>query len=436
MQIQWNQTNQFYQMTSNFASNAYKTNENQSLFTRRRMLEAQDQAKETDAVRVTISAEAMELSQKVKEMERAQQVQATKETGEDNASTEVTEEELYDELVTQVRVWGDATANIRNRYDHKETKEMAEERAAALTELQKLEELQKYEVGRQEKEAQKEAEMAAIQQEEVNRKSSELIMMIESFEEQDDEADIEETSGQEDTKKDETESSNSLMEGNIGASAAKRELGMLGTIQQMETSGTYGLAMNNQSISGFLDERNNIYKMNDEPSISIQEKIKAMSDYIATLVHRDMMEQYFAERIGAETDESAKKKLTAMSQYFMGLDMKEEIKNLSKGRAQALQEKRNAKDLRIAYLGSRHLAMAKRQKKELQELFDEDDILRTQGQDSIANHTQDTAERLEEKLDERDHVDEDELTEEKVEEILSEQEQLNEGEKREDDTIG
>lgn len=120
-----------------------------------------------------------------------------------------------------------------------------------------------------------------------------------------------------------------------------------------------------------------------------------------------------------------------MSQYFMGLDMKEEIKNLSKGRAQALQEKRNAKDLRIAYLGSRHLAMAKRQKKELQELFDEDDILRTQGQDSIANHTQDTAERLEEKLDERDHVDEDELTEE----ILSEQEQLNEEEKREDDTI-
>ena len=55
MQVQWNQTNSFQQLNSQFVNNTYKTKESQSLLTRRRMLEAQDQAKETDAVRMTIS---------------------------------------------------------------------------------------------------------------------------------------------------------------------------------------------------------------------------------------------------------------------------------------------------------------------------------------------------------------------------------------------
>lgn len=428
MQVQWNQVNSFRQLNGQLVNNTYKTKESQSLLTRRRMLEAQDQAKETDAARMTISGEAMELSRQVMEMERAQQTQTLEQIKGESTSPELTEEDLYDELVLQMRVWGDATANIRNQYDHEETKELAEKRAAALTELQKLEQLQKSEAGKQEKEAQKAAELAAMRQEEVNKKSSELIMMIESFEKQEDgEQQAEETSDQKDTQ--ETESNNSFLEGKIGASAAKRELGMLGTISQMEASGAHNLMTNIESIQGLLDERRSIYKMNNEPNISIQEKIKAMSDYVATLVNPDMMRQYFGERIEAETDENAKKKLSMMYDYFMSLDMKNGIENLSKDRAHALQEKRNAKDLRIAHLGSRHLAMTAQQEKELQSLFDEDDILRAQGQGSVADHTEDVAERLQEKLDERDHVDEKEpIEEETTEEILSEKERLEEEE--------
>lgn len=430
MQVQWNQVNSFRQLNGQLVNNTYKTKESQSLLTRRRMLEAQEQAKETDAAKMTISGEAMKLSQQVMEMERAQQTQTLKQIEGESTSSELTEEDLYDELVLQMRVWGDATANIRNQYDHEETKELAEKRAAALTELQKLEQLRKSEAGKQEKEAQKAAELAAIRQEEVNKKSSELIMMIESFEKQDDgEQQAEETSDQKDTQETETESNNSLLEGKIGASAAKRELGMLGTISQMEASGAHNLMTNIESIQGLLDERRSIYKMNNEPNISIQEKIKAMSDYVATLVNPDMMRQYFGERIEAETDENAKKKLSMMYDYFMSLDMKNGIENLSKDRAHALQEKRNAKDLRIAHLGSRHLAMTAQQEKELQSLFDEDDILRAQGQESVADHTEDVAERLQEELDERDHVDEKEsIEEETTEEILSKKERLEEEE--------
>ena len=94
MQVQWNQTNSFQQLNSQFVNNTYKTKESQSLLTRRRMLEAQDQAKETDAVRMTISGEAMELSRQVKEMERAQQAQTLEQIGGQSTSPELTEEAL------------------------------------------------------------------------------------------------------------------------------------------------------------------------------------------------------------------------------------------------------------------------------------------------------------------------------------------------------
>ena len=130
-----------------------------------------------------------------------------------------------------------------------------------------------------------------------------------------------------------------------------------------------------------------------------------MSDYVATLASPDMMRKYFGDRIAAESDEGARKKLEAMSEYFMNLDMKNEIGSLSESRAQALQKKINARDLRIAHLGSRHLVLAEQREKELQSLFDEDDILRAQGQGGVASRTADVAERLQEKLDDRDHID-------------------------------
>lgn len=414
MQIQFHRINQYNQFNSRFASNTHRTNAESSLHSRRRMLETQDEAKETEAVKVTISAEAMELSRRVKEMERAQQAQAVKENSKDNESAQLTDQEIYDELVEQVRFWGDQAANIRNRYDHEETKEMAGERAAALTQLQKLEELQKSETGKLEKEAQKAAELASLQQEEINKKNSELIMMIESFEDQSDEDEAESQDGESETSQEEIDSRSSLMEGEIGAYAAKKELGMLGTIDAVEQSGTDHLADNNQSIRGLLEERKNIYRLINDSGSSIQEKIEAMSNYVGTLADHGEMEESFKKRIESECDEKSREKLRAMSDYFLDLDYKNEIESLAKDRAHALQERINARDLRIAHLGSRHLVMAEQQKKELLSLFDEDDIMRAQGQDGITSRTEEIADRLQRKLDERDHVDEDTTADEKI----------------------
>ena len=100
-------------------------------------------------------------------------------------SVELTDEELYEELWAQVKMWGDKTADILHDYNHRETKEMAGERAAALTQMMKLEELQKSEISKMQRDAQRDMVTASMQQEEISRKNSELLMMIESFEKQD-----------------------------------------------------------------------------------------------------------------------------------------------------------------------------------------------------------------------------------------------------------
>lgn len=115
-------------------------------------------------------------------------------------------------------------------------------------------------------------------------------------------------------------------------------------------------------------------------------------------------------------------------EYFEGMDMKNGYHDLKEDREFALQERINARDLRIAHLGDRHFVLAEQQKKELQSLFDEDDIMRAQGQDSITSRTEEIADRLQDKLDERDHIDEDITADEKIHDKEQQEEEQKSGE--------
>ncbi len=405
MQIPFYQTNQYDHFNSRFVSGVHRTNAATSLHSRRRMMEAQDAAKETESVRVTISGEAMALARQAKEMERLEQYrnadEGASEAGEGSGEpVQLTDEEIYDELLNQVNIWGDKSYALRHDFNHQETAQMAEKRAAALTEMQKLEEMQKSEIGRLQRDAQKAAEQASMQQEEISKKSSELIMMIESFEDQDEE----EARAAEGAENGDAESSGSLMEGESGAMAAKGEMGMLDSLNGMDQSSTFRIEASDHSIKAVEAERLNIYRANDAKNFTIKEKIAEMSDYVIALANNEEVKASFKERIKKETDPEAKKKLGALMDYFENMEMKNGYRDLKRDREFALQERITARDLRIAHLGNRHLAMAERQEKELQSLFDEDDILRAQGQDGVTGRTEDVAERLQEKIDERDHV--------------------------------
>lgn len=417
MQIPFYQTNQYSHFNNRFVGSAHGTTNNSSLHARRRMMEAQDAAKETESVRVTISGEAMALARQAKEMERLEQYrnadEGASETGEGSGEpVQLTDEEIYDELLNQVNIWGDKSYALRHDFNHQETAQMAEKRAAALTEMQKLEEMQKSEIGRLQRDAQKAAEQASMQQEEISKKSSELIMMIESFEDQDEE----EAKAAEGAENGDAESSGSLMEGEPGAMAAKGEMGMLDSLNGMDQSSTFRIEASDHSIKAVEAERLNIYRANDAKNFTIKEKIAEMSDYVIALANNEEVKASFKERIKKETDPEAKKKLGALMDYFENMEMKNGYRDLKRDREFALQERITARDLRIAHLGNRHLAMAERQEKELQSLFDEDDILRAQGQDGVTGRTEDVAERLQEIIDERDHVDGDTTLDEEIRE--------------------
>ncbi len=417
MQIPFYQTNQYDHFNSRFVSGVHRTNAATSLHSRRRMMEAQDAAKETESVRVTISGEAMALARQAKEMERLEQYrnaeESASEAGEESGEpVQLTDEEIYDELLNQVNIWGDKSYALRHDFNHQETAQMAEKRAAALTEMQKLEEMQKSEIGRLQRDAQKAAEQASMQQEEISKKSSELIMMIESFEDQDEE----EAKAAEGAENGDAESSGSLMEGEPGAMAAKGEMGMLDSLNGMDQSSTFRIEASDHSIKAVEAERLNIYRANDAKNFTIKEKIAEMSHYVIALANNEEVKASFKERIKEETDPEAKKKLGALMDYFENMEMRNGYRDLKRDREFALQERITARDLRIAHLGNRHLVMAERQEQELQSLFDEDDILRAQGQDGVTGRTEDVAERLQEKIDERDHVDGDTAPDEEIRE--------------------
>ncbi len=450
MQMQLNQVNRFNHFSNHYVTNAYGTNTNVSMHSRRRMMESQEKAQESEAVRVTISGEAMELARQAKAMERLDDyMKAQKSETESDApdqeeeKVQLTDEELYDELLDQVKIWGDKSHDLLHNFNHKETAEMAEKSAAALHEMQNLEEMQKAEISKIQREAQKAAEMASMQQEEISRKNSELIMMIESFEDQEEEAEkaAEGEGGEKEAEQTEAAPAGSMMAGEFGAMAVKGELGVLDTINSMDQSSAYRTKISDESIKAVETERKNIYRANASENFTMKEKLSAMEDFVCALANKDEVKKSFEQRIEKEQNPEAKKKLEAMLEYFKTLNMKNGFHTLEEDREFALQERITARDLRIAHLGDNHFSMAEHQKRELQSLL-EANILKSQGQNSVLDRMEDVSKRLQEKLDERDHIDE-ELTpdeeirdQEEQEELKSEEalESKNELEKNESET--
>lgn len=406
MQIQFHQVKQLNHLGLHISGSHLKRSTDTSLHARRRMLKAQDEAKETEAARLTLSSEAMKLAHQAKEIDRIEQLinsdAQNVQTADADAQEEMvhlTDEEIYDELLNQMNIWGDKSSALLDRYDHKETAEMVEEKAAALNGMQKLEQLRKSALEKAQAQAQADSETFSMQQEDINKKNAELIMMLESFKGQDDEEDEESASvnqkEEEDARQDDAGS------GSILLSAAESEMNMLGEIEDART--LHSVSENNNAIKCIEDERISIYRAIGAENFNLKDKIALMSDFVCTLGDGKEIKESFQKRIENETDESAKKKLTAMMDYFNGLTMKNVYHDLKQEREYALQGKINARDLRIAYLGNRNLMFAGREEA-LQEQAGVENFIRKQGQGYVAGYAQEISERLQKLLDDRDHI--------------------------------
>ena len=138
-----------------------------------------------------------------------------------------------------------------------------------------------------------------------------------------------------------------------------------------------------------------------------------MEDFVCSLANNEEVKESFKQRIRVEEDPEVREKLEAKMKYFNSLPMKGGLYALKEDREYALQERITARDLRIAHLGDNHFSMAERQKSELQSIFEEN-ILKSQGQNSVLNRMEDITERLQEKLDERDQIEEDTAPDEEI----------------------
>ena len=444
MQMQINQVHPVNHFNNHFATKAYKTDTTVSVLSRRRMIESREEAQKMEAATMTLSAEAMALmrqdaakvplkfarSSKAPETE---QIDTSEQKAKEEETVQLTDEELYDELLNQVKIWGDKSNDLLHDYNHKENAEMVEKKLAALKEMRQLAEAQKSEMSKKQREAQKAAETASMQQEEISRKNSELLMMIESFEDQDEE-NAKTADQKQDAEKEETKATDNRMEGRFGAVAVRGELGVLDTINAMDQSSTERIEASDQAIKGVELERKNIGRANAAENFTIKEKIAAMEDFVCSLASNEEVKESFKQRIRVEEDPEVREKLEAKMKYFNSLPMKGGLYALKEDREYALQERITARDLRIAHLGDNHFSMAERQKSELQSVYEEN-ILRSLGQNSVLNRMEDISERLQEKLDERDQIDKDTETDEEIRDNGEKDEVLNQEENDEKDEV-
>ena len=165
MQMQINQAHQFNHFNNHSVKNAYKTDTTVSVYSRRRMIESQEKAQKMEAATMTLSAEAMALIRQEKAAWRlefarsnAPETEAAgtaEQSAGEQETVSLTDEELYDELLNQVKIWGDKSDDLLHDYNHKENAEMVEKRLAALNEIRQLAEMQKSEMSKLQQEAQK-----------------------------------------------------------------------------------------------------------------------------------------------------------------------------------------------------------------------------------------------------------------------------------------
>ena len=166
MQMQINQVHSVNHFNNHFATKAYKTDTSVTVLSRRRMIESREAAQKMEAATMTLSAEAMALMRqdaakvplKFARSSKAPETEET-DTSEQKAKEEenvsLTDEELYDELLNQVKIWGDKSNDLLHDYNHKENAEMVEKKLAALNEMRQLAEAQKSEMRKKQQEAQR-----------------------------------------------------------------------------------------------------------------------------------------------------------------------------------------------------------------------------------------------------------------------------------------
>lgn len=331
---------------------------------KRQLIMEENSQKELDTLKGSISSEAQELRMKKENAEQSQE----------------NEKDSYAEKLSKVE---DNINKIQSSLCRMQTRKTLEEKLEALAELRKLQESQEFNA---KKEEQALAEKSAKQQEEINENNSELLMVLECIEKMEEEDESEDDKKKTDENTEEAETQNDINASEevarIGATAAKRDMHMRDTIEAIRQSGDEKLAQANETIHQIKTELDSLYRMLEDENFSEEEKNQAIAD--------------FSYKVS--------------SSYI----------DLIKLRGEGLQQKENAREIELEYLGSQHLIDARKAKEEMQASISAS-VIQQKLQEVVEKHSEKLEEKVQEEIDERNDITDKEVPKSEEEKTLLEE---------------
>lgn len=342
--------------------------------------------------RVTISREGRKLSEESKQSS-AQGVQAAQ--AERLLLREQKQSSDYKDAYSRILDELNGLKNAINSVGAAEDKETVEKKQAALDKMAELKKQQEEENERRRKEAAGNAADAAKQQTEIDRKNTELYIMLKSFEER--EEDGSGSAHRTDSEEEEQDGTGGIGEqiqesaSMLGVSAARREMQAKGVIGELEDE---GLALLSQ-VNGMV---NDIYAMMDDAK-------QAMND--------DSLSDEEKMRRVSEAGDRAKAAVAAS------------FGDMARMQAKGLQMRQDARELGLRHIEINPLDGVAGVQRDMMNLA-ADAALGEVAQKALDDHSQELEDRVQEEIDRRNDITvspkEDEEEEKTAEEL--EQEEL------------
>lgn len=179
--------------------------------------------------------------------------------------------------------------SIQNSYSAGEDKETIEKKQEALNRMLELKKRQEEENEQRIKDAMKGVSGSSKEQAEIDRKNEELLMLLKSFEERDEDGTASKEGASESSEEEQGGAGAQLQESAsmLGVSAAKRELATTGAIDELKDDGYAKLAEVNAIMSEISAELRSAEEAAGDENLSEDEKKQLMTEH--TKMAQDML---------------------------------------------------------------------------------------------------------------------------------------------------
>lgn len=351
--------------------------------------------------KVTISQEGRKLSEQASKTQAQKSMKAAK-VDRMLIRQQQQQEDYQDEYSKMLDSVNSMIRSVQESNTSAEDVDTIQKKQEALKEMIDLKEQQDKENEQRMDEAESALAAASKQQAEIDRKNKDLLLLLKSFsEDEENGSHSSKHSGEDEEEQSSIGEKLGQSASELGVSAAKRELQTLGVIQELENDGLGLLSDVREMIGDINAELINVKEALQDSSISEEDRKQMASEYAQRAMDKATMN------------------------YGDMLRMK----------AKGLQEKKDAQELKTKHIVINPLDDVSKMQQVLMDAS-ADAVLREEAQGKIDETSQEIEELIQEEIDKRDHISNspeeeqtpEDLLQEKLEQEKKEQEALEEKE--------